>query len=157
MQRVGGVEGEPGVLPVVALAHGRFVFPAQSEVNGQLGGDAPVILHEEALVDLLESRGDGVADPPPEGQPSSSDANGLPAVALPVCAFCCVNPALKLNGLMLDAGVLLLAFMMYNSPPALKLCLPMVLLRVPDSEWSNVVVYWLVVGVPVPAFPMVPV
>ena len=53
--------------------------------------------------------------------------------------------------------MLLLAFMTYNSPPIFRLCLPMVLLRVPESEWSNVVVYWLVVGVPVPALPMVPV
>src|SRR5579863_3817398 len=95
--------------------------------------------------------------PPPEGHPSSNDAHEFPAVALPDCAFCCVQPALKLNEFRFETGVLLLAFITYSSPPNFSVCFPMVLLAVAESEWSNVVVYWLVVGVPVPALPMEPV
>jgi hypothetical protein len=72
--------------------------------------------------------------PPPEGQPSSSEANGLPAVVLPDCASSCVNPALKLKGLTLETGVMLLALITNSSPPTFKVCFRMVVLSVAESE-----------------------
>ncbi len=63
LQRVGGA----GILAVVALADGRLVVPAESQVQGQPRGDAPVILHKDACIGLLERRSDIAAHPSARG------------------------------------------------------------------------------------------